>query len=124
MRSGDAVRAGFLRPRMAEIIEGAARQGYPGADGLWRMSLAEAARALEGFAAARRAQLERDERLAWMAGYYAAVAVHAPRRYPRQSGTAFRRTGPRPPMTEAQMKRALLALAGNAPEREAKGIDT
>ena len=32
----------------------------------------------------------RDERLAWMIGYYAALAMHAPRRYPRRSGECIR----------------------------------
>ena len=120
----DGRRGGTLRARMAAVIDGAARQGFDGAESLWGMSPAEAERALAAFAARRRAEQERDERLAWMIGYYAAVAVHAPRRFPRQSGTAFRPAGPRPPMTEAQMKRALLALADGAPEREARDNDT
>lgn len=117
-------RRGALRARMAAVIDGAARQGFDGAERLWDMSPAEAERALAAFAARRRAEQERDERLAWMIGYYAAVAVHAPRRYPRRSGTAFRRFGAAAPMTEAQMKRALLALADGAPEREARDNDT
>ena len=120
----DARRGGTLRARMAAVIDGAARQGFDGAERLWGMSPAEAERALAAFAARRRAEQERDERLAWMIGYYAAVAVHAPRRYPRRSGTAFRRFGAAAPMTEAQMKRALLALADGAPEREARDNDT
>lgn len=102
----------------------AARQGFPDAAGLWRMSLSEAGDALEGFAAARRAQFERDERLAWMIGYYAALAVHAPRRYPRRSGECIRAGGEARPMTEAQMKDALLALAAEQPDGEESGHDT
>ena len=103
--------AGSLRARMAALIGDAARQGFPGADRLWDMGLRQARLELEAFAARRRAEAERDERAAWMAGYYAAIAVHAPRRYPRRSGTAFRFSGAPRPMSEAQMKEALAALA-------------
>ncbi len=96
---------------MAAMIEGAAREGFPDAGRLWRLSLREAELELTAFAARRRAEAERDERLAWMAGYYAAIAVHAPRRYPRRSGTAFHARVAPEPMTEAQMKRVLEALA-------------
>jgi len=96
---------------MAALIDGAARQGFPGADRLWGMGLRQARQELEAFAARRRAETERDERTAWMAGYYAAIAIHAPRRYPRRSGTAFRFSGPPRLMSEAQMKDALAALA-------------
>ena len=104
-------KSGLLRPRMLELIDAAARQGYPDAGGLWRMTLREARWALESFAAARRAENERDERLAWMSGYYFALALHAPRRYPRRSGETFRPAGGA--MSEAQMKEALLAFAAN-----------
>ena len=104
-------RGGFLRPRAAALIREAARRGFPDAGRLWGMTLREAALALEAFAAARRHQEEANERLAWMAGHYAAIAVHAPRRYPRRSGTAFRAAGAPAPMDEAGMKAALLALA-------------
>lgn len=107
---------------MAAVIADAARQGFPDAGRLWRMSLSEAARALEGYAAARRAQDARDERLAWMAGYYAALAVHAPGRYPRRSGTAFHAVGAA--MTEAQMKDALLAFAAGQARKEGFSDDT
>lgn len=105
---------------MAEIIAEAARQGFPDADRLWGMSLAEAERTLEAHAARRRARFERDERLAWMAGYYFAIAAHAPRRYPRRSGTVFRAAGAARAMTEAQMKDALFALAAERAGEEAE----
>lgn len=115
---------GSLRARMAAVIEAAAARGFPDAGGLWGMSLREAELALTAYAARQRALRERDERLAWMAGYYAAVAVHAPRRYPRRSGGVFRQVQAPGAMTEAQMKRALLALVGGAEEREADDHDT
>ena len=109
-----AAEPGFLRPRMQALIDAAARQGYPGAAGLWRMSPREAQWALESFSAARRAEAARDERLAWMCGYYFALAAHAPRRYPRRSGETFRPADAA--MSEAQLKEALLAFAAGRAE--------
>ena len=106
----------YLRGRAAALVESAVRQGFPGAHALWDMSPREAALALEGFAAARRAEAARDERLAWMAGYYCAVAFHAPKRYPARSGETFRTPGA--PMTEAQMKAVLLAFAAERSMRD------
>ncbi len=116
---------GFLRPKMAEMIEGAAREGFQNAGRLWGMSLREAELELTAFAARRRAGGERDERLAWMAGYCAAIAVHAPRRYPRRSGTVFHARVAPESMTEAQMKRVLQALAAeNARDGRSENHDT
>ena len=109
---------------MAALIDAAARQGFPDADRLWHMGLSEAARALEARAAERRAQAGRDERLAWMAGYYAAVAVHAPGKYPRRSGTAFRAAAHAQPMTETQMKAALMAFAAERTDEGGSEDDT
>ena len=100
---------GTLRQRMTAIVDDAARRGFTDAGRLWRMTPREAELALEGFIARRRDAEARDERLAWMAGYYCALAVHAPRRYPRRSGETFHVHGMA--MTDAQMKDALRAFA-------------
>ena len=112
----------WMRERARLLLEEAARAGFDDPARLLSMGLRDAELALTAHAARLRLQRERDERLAWMAGYYAAIAVHAPRRYPRRSGTAFRAmTGP---MTEEQMKAALLGFAaGHTDGSERSGYD-
>lgn len=93
---------------MLEIVDAAAQAGFSEVDRLWRLSLADAEHVLTAFAASRRAAMERDDRAAWMTGYYCAIAQHAPRKYPRRPRLI--RNAPAP-MTEAQMKRALMTFA-------------
>ena len=103
---------------MREIMEEAARQGYPQVEGLWQMTMWEVEQALTAFAANRQAEAERDDRLAWMTGYYCAVACHAPRRYPPRPHLIRQA---RKAMTEAQMKRVLMAVAAGRRNKDDVG---
>lgn len=94
----------FLREIMEEILDEAARAGFPDPEKLWHMSPAAIERAI----AAHAAQSAREDRMAWMAGYYCAIAFHAPRRFPRKPHLIHQ---PSRSMTESQMRQALLALA-------------
>lgn len=102
--------AGGLRRRFEGIIAGAAAQGFPDPGRLWRMTPREIGDALEAFAAERREAAARDERLAWMIGYYCALAVHSPRRYPKRSGVTFHAARARRAMGEEEMKSVLRGL--------------
>ena len=75
------------------------------------MDLGEVERALAAFQGARRAGAARDERLAWMTGYYCALAWHAPRRYPVRPGITFFPARQEDAMSEAAMKAALMEMA-------------
>ena len=97
-----------LRRRFSRIVADAAAQGFPDPGRLWRMTPREAGDALAAYSAARRLEAQRDERLAWMIGYYAALAVHSPRRYPKQSGTTFHAAAEA--MDEEEMKRVLRGM--------------
>ena len=66
-------------------------------------------RAFQRGAAADRAH---GRRRAWLAGRYAAIAWHAPRRYPSRPDGVLH---PRAPMTDAGMKRVALGLAHRNP---------
>ena len=101
-----------LRRRFARIVVDAAARGFPDPGRLWHMTPREAGDALTAYGAARRLEAQRDERLAWMIGYYTALAVHSPRRYPKQSGTTFHSAGLA--MSEEEMKRVLRGMGVNA----------
>lgn len=89
---------------MAEVLDSAAAAGYPDPDSLWHMTPAAMSRAI----AAHGAQAARDDRRAWMAGYYFAIAAHAPRRFPQRP--CLIRQAPQP-MTEEQMRQVLMGFA-------------
>ena len=81
------------------------------------MTPAEAELALTAYAARERRKLERMDAAAWLAGRYAAVAWHAPGRYPQRPATLKPAR-----MSDGEMKAALLALArqreGEVPEAD------
>lgn len=104
----------MLKDEVEAVLESAASAGFPNPDGLWRMTLSEMQRALEAHAESRRIQAEQEDRVAWMTGYYAAIAWHAPRRYPRQPRLVRRGWKP---MTEEQMRHALMAFAAERSDR-------
>ena len=109
---------GALRPRFEAVLRRAAETGFEAPERLWRMTPGEAALALKAHAARLRLRREEDERLAWMTGYYCAVAFHSPRRYPRRSGTAFSPVGCAA-ADEAQMKALLKAMAARRNDYDA-----
>lgn len=58
--------------------------------------------------ARRQAELERLDLAGWLAGRYAMIGLHAPRRYPKKPCCVRRQAAP---MTDEQMKRAFAAMA-------------
>ena len=71
------------------------------------MTPIEAELELTAFAARQRQALERMDEVAWLAGRYAAIGWHAPKRYPRRPEGVKRR---RARMSDAEMKDALLGF--------------
>ncbi len=99
---------GHLRQRFARMTERAAEAGWQDAEKLWHMTPREIELAFKALAAQERRRMARADALAWLMGRYAAIAWHAPRRYPhRPDGVVC----DRPPMREAEMKRVLLNIA-------------
>ena len=86
----------------------AAEAGFDGAVKLFGMTPVEAELELTAFAARQRQTLERLDEAAWLAGRYAAIGWHAPKRYPRRPEGVERR---RAEMSDAEMKDALLGFA-------------
>lgn len=106
---------GSLRERFQKMVDRAAEAGLEQPSRLWRMTPREIEWELDAFAARERRRVARMDELAWLAGRYAAVAWHAPRRYPRRPDAVAH---PRAPMTDAEMKRALLRFARRAARPE------
>lgn len=94
----------LLREIMEDALEAAAQAGFPDPERLWHMSPA----AIERAFIAHSVQAVRDDRRAWMAGYYCAFAFHEPRRFPRKP-TLIRQISHS--MTEKEMQRRLLIFA-------------
>jgi len=94
----------FLREIMEEVLEAAARAGFPDPDRLWRMTPAAMERAVSAYGA----QAARDDRRAWMAGYYCAIAYHSPGRFPRKPHLVHQTPKI---MTEEEMRRTMMAFA-------------
>jgi len=86
------------------MLEDAARAGFPAPEKLWHMSPA----GIERTFIAHAARAEQDDRRAWMAGYYCAIAFHAPRRFPRKPHLICQT---HKTMTEKEMQRVLMAFA-------------
>ena len=88
-------------------MERAARQGIAPYRELWHMTPRE----LELGIAAQRDQnarrLEEADLLAWLAGGYAALALRAPKRYPKRPAGVRAQTE----MSDAEMERALRGFA-------------
>ena len=77
---------------------------------LFFMTPAEIEWELNAFAARRRRETENLGALAWLTGQYAAIGVHAPKKYPKSPvGAKVNR-----PMSDEEMKRALLSFAGRS----------
>ena len=74
----------LLRREFEEVVRRAAEAGFPGAGRLFSMTPAEVEWELTAFAARKRAEMERLDDLAWLAGRYAAIGVNAPKKYPRR----------------------------------------
>lgn len=92
-----------------KIIRRAAEAGAMDAGRFWQMTPVEIEWALAALAARQRRALEQADLLAWLTGRYVAFAAHAPKRYPRRPDGV--RTENRP-MSDAEMKRVLMNLAG------------
>lgn len=90
------------------MIESAAQLGISRPWELTRCTPRELQWELRAQAARRQAELEQLDLLGWLAGRYAMIGVHAPRRFPRKPNCVRRQTAP---MTDAQMKRAFAAMA-------------
>ncbi len=109
---GDAAAQPSLRGRFQTMIARAADAGFEQPERLWRLTPAEIELELRAFAARERRRIERMDEGAWLAGRYAAIAWHAPRRYPSRPDGVLH---PRAPMTDAEMKRVALGLARRNP---------
>lgn len=94
-----------------KIVSQAAEAGFPRASQLFSLTPVEIAWELDAFAARERRANERIDALAWLTGRYAAIGVHAPRKYPNRPECVKRRAEP---MTDADMKRVFLNLAGRS----------
>ena len=95
------------------IIDRAAAAGVAGAYRFWAMTPREIEWELSAFAAARRREEERIDLLAFLIGRYGLFAVHAPRRYPKRPDGLKAQARP---MSDGEMKRVFLALAGRDSE--------
>lgn len=91
------------------IVRRAAEVGVPDAGRFFDMTPVEIEWALAAFAARQRRALEQADLLAWLAGRYFAFAMHAPKRYPKRPDGIQKETRP---MSDAEMKRVFMALAG------------
>lgn len=87
----------------------AAEAGFERAGRLFGLTPLEVEWELLAFAQRRRLEMERLDDLAWLVGRYTAIGVNAPRRYPRRPDGVRRRAAA---MTDADMKRVFLGLAG------------
>ena len=96
----------------------AAEAGFDGAVKLFGMTPVEAELALTAFAARQRQTLERLDEAAWLAGRYAAIGWHAPKRYPRRPNVQANRARR---MTDGEMKRAFAAMAAGREENHGGG---
>lgn len=101
------------------MIAKAAEAGVGCERDLWRMSAAELERAIAAHRARQKRELERIDLICWLAGSYAAVGMHAPKRYPRRpNGLRGGRN-----MTDEEMKRAAIAFAARHTGGERHGHD-
>ena len=72
---------------------------------------------LLAFAARRRAEMERLDDLAWLAGRYVAIGVNAPRKYPRRPDGVKRAACE---MGAEEMKGVFVAMAGRGADGGAR----
>lgn len=101
------------------MIAQAAQAGVGAERDLWRMTAAELERAIAAHRARQARELELIDLLSWLAGSYAAVGTHAPKRYPkRPNGLKHRKN-----MTDEEMKRAAVAFAARHTGGERHGHD-
>ena len=101
------------------MIAKAAEAGVAPEKDLWRMSAAELERAIAAHRTRQARELEMIDLLAWLAGSYAAVGTHAPKKYPRRpNGLRGRKN-----MTDEEMKRAAVAFAARHTGGERHGHD-
>ena len=102
------------------MIASAAEVGVGAERELWRMTAAELGRAIAAHRRRQERELELIDLIGWLAGSYAAVGMHAPKRYPkRPNGLKSRKT-----MTDDEMKRAAVAFAARHTGGERHGNDT
>ncbi len=101
------------------MIAKAAEAGVASEKEMWRMSAAELERAIAAHRARQAREMEMIDLLCWLAGSYAAVGMHAPKRYPRRPN-GLRGGGN---MTDEEMKRAALRFAARHTGGERHGHD-
>ena len=114
-----------MKPGSGQKIRDAARELLDSAAGLgiaepWRLlecTPREIGLRLRAAEAARQAELERIDLLAWLAGCYVRTAYHAPKRYPRRPDGIRRRPAE---MTDGQIKQVFAAMAARNPTRTGK----
>lgn len=91
-------------------MDKAAEAGFPCPAQLFLMTPKQVEWELTAFAARRRREIENIDALAWLTGQYAAIGVHAPKKYPKRPGSEKSERV----MSDEEMKRALLNLAGRS----------
>ena len=106
--------AGGVRRAAQAMIHQATEAGLSQLDALGDMTPREIDRLFRAEAARRRAWMQRADLMAFLVGHYAALAVHAPRRYPRRPN-AVRESGRRMPPEE--MKRFFVEMAAREAEK-------
>ena len=111
MKGGGAGKS--IRESAAELLEGAAELGIAGAAELLRRTPKEIEMELRAAERRRQAQAEDMDLLAWLAGRYFMLAMHAPKRYPRRPDGIRRRPEK---MSDAQMKQVFAAMAAGREE--------
>lgn len=90
------------------MVRRAAEAGIGGAWKLMERTPRELEMELRAHAARRQATMEEMDLQAWLAGRYAMLAMHAPKRYPRRPDAVRRRPAR---MSDGEMKQVFAALA-------------
>ena len=103
-----AGKAGSLKAAAQELVSRAAGAGIEEAYLLTGLSPREIELHLQAIEEKRREDMQRMDMLAWLAGRYVLMAMHAPRRYPhRPEGVRQKNKA----MADESMKRVFMAMA-------------
>lgn len=97
-----------IRRSAQELVLRAAEAGMAHPEELLQMTPREIEAEFRSLQARRQQRAEEMDLLAWLTGYYAAVGIQTPKRFPRRpNAVAARRTE----MSDEQMRRAFVNMA-------------
>ncbi|MBQ8508253.1 MAG: hypothetical protein IJ466_12595 [Clostridia bacterium] len=102
-----------FRETARELLRSAAELGMGEAHRLLFLTPWEIELCFQALAARRQAELERSDLLGWLAGRYALIGFHAPKRYPRRPDAVQKRPAR---MSDGQMKQVFAAMAARKEE--------